>query len=84
MTLFWMVRWALSLPIAAPPLPLIHFVLDVHLGRLAAYLRMLGFDALYSSDLGRAVLGARESDFDLVDLSRRLHSCSHWFFSFNF
>jgi uncharacterized protein with PIN domain len=25
----------------------IRFVLDVHLGRLAAYLRMLGFDALY-------------------------------------
>jgi len=31
------------------PEPLRHprFVLDVHLGRLAAYLRMLGFDALY-------------------------------------
>lgn len=28
------------------------FVLDVHLGRLAAYLRMLGFDSLYSRDLG--------------------------------
>ena len=26
------------------------FVLDVHLGRLAAYLRMLGFDTLYSND----------------------------------
>lgn len=26
------------------------FVLDVHLGRLAAYLRMLGFDALYRND----------------------------------
>ena len=26
------------------------FVLDVHLGRLAAYLRMLGFDALYGAD----------------------------------
>lgn len=26
------------------------FVLDVHLGRLAAYLRMLGFDTLYTND----------------------------------
>ena len=25
------------------------FVLDVHLGRLAAYLRMLGFDTLYQN-----------------------------------
>ena len=31
-------------PPAAP-----RFVLDVHLGRLAAYLRMLGFDAMYSN-----------------------------------
>ena len=34
------------------PLPLTRFVLDVHLGRLAAYLRMLGFDALYRNDCG--------------------------------
>jgi hypothetical protein len=27
-----------------------HFILDNHLGRLAAYLRMLGFDALYRND----------------------------------
>jgi len=26
------------------------FVLDNHLGRLAAYLRMLGFDSLYRND----------------------------------
>ncbi len=26
------------------------FILDVHLGRLAAYLRMLGFDTLYRND----------------------------------
>lgn len=36
------------------------FVLDVHLGRLAAYLRMLGFDALY---------GNSWSDADLVRIS---------------
>jgi len=36
------------------------FVLDVHLGRLAGYLRMLGFDAAYSN---------RASDPDLVRIS---------------
>ena len=30
-----------------PPLPEARFVLDTHFGRLAAYLRMLVFDALY-------------------------------------
>jgi uncharacterized protein len=32
------------------PLRVIHFVADAHLGKLAAYLRMLGFDALYRND----------------------------------
>ncbi len=32
------------------PLRNARFVLDVHLGRLAAYLRMLGFDTLYRND----------------------------------
>ena len=31
------------------PLPEIRFVLDVHLGKLASYLRMAGFDTRYSS-----------------------------------
>src|ERR1035437_8521913 len=31
-------------------LPEMRFVLDTHLGRLAAYLRMLGFDSLYRND----------------------------------
>lgn len=34
------------------PLRVPRFVLDVHLGKLAVYLRMLGFDALYRSDFG--------------------------------
>ena len=38
------------------------FVLDVHLGRLAGYLRMLGFDSLYRNDY---------DDETLADLSRR-------------
>lgn len=33
-----------------PPLMQIRFVLDVHLGKLATYLRLLGFDALYRND----------------------------------
>ncbi len=32
------------------PLAQIRFVADIHLGRLAAYLRMLGFDTLYPED----------------------------------
>jgi uncharacterized protein len=38
------------------------FVLDVHLGRLAGYLRLLGFDTLYSN---------RFSDPELVEISAR-------------
>ncbi len=37
------------------------FVLDIHLGRLAAYLRMLGFDALYRNDF---------EDVKLAEVSR--------------
>jgi uncharacterized protein with PIN domain len=33
-----------------PPLTTLRFICDVHLGRLAAYLRMLGFDTRYSND----------------------------------
>ena len=45
------------------PLRALRFVLDVHLGRLAAYLRMAGFDALYgnqSSDPELAGIVAKE------------------------
>lgn len=40
------------------------FVLDTHLGRLAAYLRMLGFDTLYRNDL---------ADDELARISSREH-----------
>lgn len=36
--------------VRSQPLRVTRFVLDVHLGRLAAYLRMLGFDTLYEPD----------------------------------
>jgi hypothetical protein len=38
-----------ELRVRKEPLRLPRFVLDVHLGKLAAYLRMLGFDTLYRS-----------------------------------
>lgn len=40
------------------------FVLDSHLGRLAAYLRLLGFDCLYRNDYGDPIL---------ADISAREH-----------
>jgi uncharacterized protein with PIN domain len=46
------------------PLRDARFVLDVHLGRLAAYLRMLGFDALYQN---------RCDDERLAEVSRHEH-----------
>ena len=49
------------------------FVLDVHLGRLASYLRMLGFDTLYKNDY---------DDPTLADISadehRILLTCDRW------
>jgi hypothetical protein len=41
------------------PLRALRFVMDVHVGRLAAYLRMAGFDALY---------GNQEADAELASL----------------
>lgn len=38
------------LQVRPAPLRKVRFVLDTHLGKLASYLRMLGFDTLYSSD----------------------------------
>jgi len=44
------------------PLRCTRFILDVHLGKLARYLRMLGFDAAYYRDL---------DDVTMIDLSLR-------------
>ena len=46
------------------PLRDTRFILDVHLGRLAAYLRMLGFDTLYRNDY---------EDPELADISAAEH-----------
>lgn len=51
-----------------------HFVLDNHLGRLAAYLRMLGFDALYRNDYqdGELARVCQEQGRILLTRDRRL------------
>ena len=46
------------------------FVLDVHLGRLASYLRLLGFDTLYRNDYGDEELLAISRTEDRILLSR--------------
>lgn len=48
----------------------LRFACDVHLGRLAAYLRMLGFDTLYRNDQSDAELVAIASTEERVLLTR--------------
>jgi uncharacterized protein with PIN domain len=52
------------------PLPQIKFVLDTHLGKLAKYLRMLGFDTLYSNDYEDEQLAQIASEQQRIVLSR--------------
>ena len=52
------------------PLRTLRFILDVHLGRLAAYLRMAGFDALYANDASDAELAGAVSHQGRVLLTR--------------
>jgi len=71
-------------PHGVPPVPLpavraglpfpepLRFVLDVHLGRLATDLRMLGFDALWSNAAEDAALARIASSEDRVLLTRDL------------
>ena len=56
------------------PLRTTRFILDVHLGRLAAYLRMLGFDTLYRNDYDDPTLADISADEHriLLTCDRRL------------
>ncbi len=56
------------------PLRQTRFILDVHLGRLAAYLRMAGFDSVYRNDYRDADLAriAREEERILLTRDRGL------------
>jgi uncharacterized protein with PIN domain len=53
----------------APPKPY-RFVLDNHLGRLAAYLRLLGFDTVYDSGLDDAELAVVSHQEERILLTR--------------
>jgi hypothetical protein len=54
-----------------PPLPSdVTFVLDTHLGQLAVYLRMLGFDTLYRNDYGDEELARVSSNEGRILLTR--------------
>ncbi|NLE75927.1 MAG: Mut7-C ubiquitin/RNAse domain-containing protein, partial [Chloroflexi bacterium] len=54
-----------------PPLPAeARFVLDAHLGRLTAYLRMLGFDALYRNDFADEELARLAQEDGRILLTR--------------
>jgi len=52
------------------PLRQTRFVLDIHLGRLANYLRMLGFDALYRNDYRDEELARVSHDEERILLTR--------------
>jgi uncharacterized protein with PIN domain len=53
-----------------PPLTELRFVLDTHLGRLATYLRMLGFDTLWRAGYDDAELARVSSSENRILLTR--------------
>jgi uncharacterized protein len=54
-----------------PPLPRpVRFVVDTHLGRLAAYLRLLGFDTLYQNNYSDPLLASLSQQEERVLLTR--------------
>ena len=48
----------------------VRFILDTHLGRLAGYLRMLGFDTIYSNDLEDETLAQIASEEKRILLTK--------------
>ncbi|AFZ15336.1 protein of unknown function DUF82 [Crinalium epipsammum PCC 9333] len=56
--------------VAPPPLPIPKFVIDIHLGKLATSLRMLGFDTLYRNDYGDEELAYISSTEERTLLTR--------------
>jgi uncharacterized protein with PIN domain len=52
------------------PLRQVRFVLDTHLGRLAGYLRMLGFDTCYENDIDDDRLAEIASDQNRILLTK--------------
>ncbi|MFY0989994.1 Mut7-C RNAse domain-containing protein [Halomonas sp. C05BenzN] len=68
--------WSLAAPVPSPrhlrprPPAVPRFVLDAHLGRLARYLRLLGFDCRYRNDATDGELAACADEEDRVLLTR--------------
>jgi hypothetical protein len=58
------------LKVLRPPLSLIRFVLDGHLGKLATYLRLLGFDTCYCNDSADEELAAISHAEERILLTR--------------
>jgi uncharacterized protein with PIN domain len=54
------------------PLRVVRFVLDGHLGRLAAYLRLAGFDTAYQTDCGDDDLARTSAETHRILLTRDL------------
>ncbi|MBA3530572.1 MAG: Mut7-C ubiquitin/RNAse domain-containing protein [Ardenticatenales bacterium] len=65
-------RLGMSSEVEPPPLDEYRFILDAHLGRLAAHLRMLGFDTLYRNDYDDEELALVSSREQRILLSRDL------------
>lgn len=63
-------EWPVAYRLRPRPPPQPRFVTDVHLGRLASYLRLLGFDCLYRNDYGDEELLAIAQAQDRILLSR--------------
>ncbi|MDJ0536503.1 MAG: Mut7-C RNAse domain-containing protein [Xenococcaceae cyanobacterium MO_207.B15] len=59
-----------SRPLLRPQLSLTRFVLDVHLGKLATYLRLLGFDTWYRYDCDDQELAAISDSQQRILLTR--------------
>ena len=57
-------------PLVPKAWPEIRFVLDVHLGKLATYLRLLGFDTLYRNDYQDRELAQISSEESRILLTR--------------
>jgi uncharacterized protein len=62
--------WPAALHVGPPPLAEARFVLDSHLGKLAAYLRLLGFDTLYRNNFDDETLARISSDEQRILLTR--------------
>lgn len=62
-----------ELKLRQTPLRTIKFVLDCHLGKLAKYLRMAGFDTLYKNDYSDQELASISSQKNRILLTRDLN-----------